>query len=145
MENQETTRTHRPNNVILLKCTEDSIFRMWIEFLTPFHNLAKKEREVAARILLQYFKLKEQCSDEAVLKELLLSTASRQDMRASLGDNGKEMSTAHFQMVLKALKEANFLVDGEINKRFIPHIQPDRTTFELRFVFDWSSSTNREK
>lgn len=134
-EKKNPLQQQRPNNVILLKCSDESFFRMWIEFLTPFHKLADREKDVAARLLSQYFKLKDQCSDMAVLKQLLLSTASRQDMRNSLG-----MSVAHFQMCLGKLRSAGVLVDDFINPKFVPHLGDERRTFELRVVFDWTSS-----
>lgn len=139
-DQKQTLHQSRPNNVILLKCSDESFFRMWIEFLTPFHKLADREKDVAARLLSQYFKLKDQCSDMAVLKQLLLSTTSRQDMRNSLG-----MSVAHFQMCLGKLRSSGVIVDEFINPKFVPHLDDDRRTFELRVVFDWTSKGNPDK
>ena len=59
----------KPNNVISLKCTDDTFLRLWIEFLAPFHKLTARERDVAARIIAQYFKLKEKVQDPVVLRE----------------------------------------------------------------------------
>lgn len=140
MEKTQNLQQHRPNKVILLKCSDESFFRMWMEFLSPFHKLADKEKDVAARILSQYFKLKDQCSDMAVLKQLLLSTTSRSDMRNSLG-----MSVAHFQMCLGKLRSSGVIVDNFINPKFIPNIDSDRSTFELRIVFDWTTKENPDK
>lgn len=129
----------RPNNFIFLKCTRESFFRVWMEFLTPYHKLAMREKDVAAKILSQYFKLKEQCSDPVILKELLWSQSSRLDMRTSL-----DMSQPHFQMVLGKLREQEVIKDGDINPRYMPHIRQDSNTFELRILFDYSTSSNRE-
>lgn len=129
----------RPNNFIFLPCTKSSFFRVWMEFLTPYHKLAMREKDVAAKILSQYFKLKEQCSDPVILKELLWSQSSRLDMRTSL-----DMSQPHFQMVLGKLREQGVIKDGDINPRYIPHIRPDSSTFELRIVFDYSSEKDKE-
>ena len=130
---------HRPNNVIYLKCSEGSFFRMWIEFLTPFHKLATREKDVAARILTQYFRLKEQCSNPDMLRELLWSQSSRLDMRTSLG-----LSQPHFQMILRKLRDVGVLNGENINPRYLPHIIPDSSTFELRVLFDYSSPTSPE-
>ena len=75
----------QPNNIIgPVKCTEDSFYRSWMEFLAPFHKLTARERDVAARIIAQYFKLSERITDPAVMKEVLWSQTSRKDMRESL-------------------------------------------------------------
>lgn len=126
----------KPNNVIYLKCTGTSFYRMWIEFLAPFHKLTARERDVAARIIAQYFKLKESIPDPEMLKEVMWSHTSRKDMRESLG-----MTQAHFQMILAKLRTSGVLVDGDINPKYIPHINED-PRFMLSIVFDWSSSGN---
>lgn len=126
----------KPNNLIYLKCTEDSFYRLWIEFLAPFHKLTARERDVAARIIYQYFRLKEEIADPEVLRDVMWSQKSRRDMRESLG-----MSPAHFQMVLARLRAAEILVDGDINPRFIPHKSND-PRFVLQVIYDWSTPQN---
>lgn len=129
-------RPMKPNNVIYLKCTDDSFYRMWMEFLTPFHKLTSRERDVAARIIAQYFRLKSSINDPEVLKDVMWSHNSRKDMRESLG-----MSQAHFNMTLRKLKDAGVLKDDDINPRYIPHVSND-PRFLLNIVFDWSSPTS---
>lgn len=129
-------RPMKPNNVIYLKCTDDSFYRMWMEFLTPFHKLTSRERDVAARIIAQYFRLKSSISDPEVLKDVMWSHNSRKDMRESLG-----MSQAHFNMTLRKLKDAGVLKDDDINPRYIPHVSND-PRFLLNIVFDWSSPSS---
>ena len=126
----------KPNNLIPLKCTDSSFFRLWVEFLAPFHKLTSREREVAARIIEQYFKLKDSIPDPEILKEVLWSYTSRKDMRESL-----KMSQAHFQMILAKLRDAEVLVNGDINPKYIPHMT-DEPRFLLGIYFDWSSKTN---
>lgn len=127
----------RPNFLYPVKCTEESFYRMWIEFLAPFHKLTSRERDVAARIIQQYFMLRERVKDPVLLKELLWSQQSRKDMRDSLG-----MSRENFQMVLKSLREANVLVDGDLNKAYIPN-KGSEPRFAMCVLYDWSSDTNR--
>lgn len=126
----------KPNNLIHLKCTETSFYRVWVEFLAPFHKLTKRERDVMARILIQRFKLSESISDPAVLKEVMWSQSSRKDMRESL-----RMSQANFQMTLTKLRTAGVLVNDDIRPEYIPHKGED-PRFCLQVVYDWSSSAN---
>lgn len=125
---------HRPNNIIYQKCPYDSFFRAWVEFLSPYHHLASREKDVMAKIIAQYFRLKEQCDDPVMLRELLWSQSSRQDMRISLG-----MEPSHFQMVLGKLRKVGVLDRGDINHRYLPHLRPESKSFELRIVFDFST------
>lgn len=136
----------RPNNVIPLKCTEDSFYRGWIEMLTPFHKLQPRAQDVAARILLQYFRFKDSISPEVtneadkkeLLKAVLWSKKSRQDMMVALG-----MSPEHFQMIIGKLKKADFLrPDDEINPRYIPNKLPGERRFMMQIVYDWSTQLN---
>lgn len=132
----------KPNNVFLVPCTETSFYRAWMEFLTPYHKLTAREKDVAARILMQYFKFRDNVPDPDVLEELLWSKTSRKDMMDSL-----KMSAAHFQLVLTKLKSVGFLNDMEINPRFLPHTIQGDSRFMLQVVFDWSSAKhpiNRE-
>jgi len=126
----------KPNNTIVLKCTEDSFLRTWMEFLAPFHKLTSRERDVASRLLKQYFRLKASIEDPEVLKDVMWSHTSRKDMMNALG-----MSPAHFQMTLTKLKKAGVIMNNDINPKFIPHITEDPRHM-LCIVFDWSSSVN---
>ena len=124
----------KPNNIIRQGCTEYSFYRCWMEFLTPFHKLTSREKDLAARIIAQYFTLKESIPDPEVLREVLWSTRSRKDMRTSLG-----MTQAHFQMTLAKLREAEVVVNGDLNPRYIPHKTANDSKFILQVVFDWST------
>ena len=124
-----------PNNFIGQKCTATSFFRALLEFF-PSLKLSAREKDVAARILIQYFKLQESIKDPDVLREVLWSQNSRKDMRESL-----KMSQAHFQMILGKLRSSEFLKDGHINSAYIPHMT-DEPRFMLCIVFDWSSKSN---
>lgn len=126
----------KPNSYIRVPCTSASFYKAYMKLLTPYHGLTDRETDVAARILQQYFRLKDSIPDPEVLKEVLWSQTSRKDIRESLG-----MSPAHFQMILASLKRSGFLVNGDINKSFIPHRTGD-PRFVLQIVFDWSSPSN---
>lgn len=127
----------KPNNLFFVPCTGNSFYRAWMEFLTPYHKLTAREKDVAARILQQYFKFRESVNDPDVIRDLLWSRKSRKDIMDSL-----KISQAHFQMVLAKLRTAGFLTDGDIEPRFIPHMIQEESRFLLQVCFDWSSKTN---
>lgn len=128
----------KPNNFIYLRCLDaDHFCRVWLEFLTPFHKLTVREKDVAARLLVQYFRFKDSVQDQEVLYELLWSKKSSKDIMDSL-----KMSPAHFQMIKAKLKNAGFIVDDKINRRFIPDMIPGSSRFALQIMFDWSTAAN---
>lgn len=137
----------KTNNVFIVPCAgEDHFCRAWIEFTTPYHKLTAREKDVAARLLVQYFKFYDSVIDPEyptdpekleVLYDLIWSRKSKKDMMDSL-----KMSQAHFQMVLAKLKTAGFLQGNRIFDRYIPHLLKDDSRFILKVVFDWSSRKN---
>lgn len=112
-------------------------YRAWMEFLTPFHHLTSREKDVAARIIAQYFKLKKSIQDPELLKEVLWSQTSCKDMRDSLG-----MSPEFFRMNLAKLRTAGVIVDGDLCPKYIPH-RDDDPRFCLQIVYDWSTPEDR--
>ena len=124
----------KPNRVVHVKCeNRKHFYRVWMELLAPWHHLTSREQDVAARILAQYFRLKENIADDEVLKEVLWSSTSRKDMMESL-----KMKPEYFQIVLAKLKTSGFIVDGNINKRYLPVMTQD-PRFLLSIVYDWST------
>lgn len=129
------------NSFIPVKCFgEISFFKAWMCMMAPYHRLSKREQEAAARILFQYFKIKNSMpknSDPSVLKEVLWSKNSRKDIMTSL-----KMSQAHFQMVLAKLRAVEFIKDGEIAGMYIPKLEPGMKRYGLCFGFYGISSPN---
>lgn len=134
-------KAHRPTNLAFVKCeTIEKFYDAWAEFMTPYHHLARRERNVFAIILAQYFRLRSRCDDESMIHSMLWSSKSRSEMRRQLG-----ISQPHFQMVLAKLRERGVLInDDHINPRLMPHIRPDSRSLELRLVFDYSTPINKE-
>ena len=125
----------KPNNVAYRKCTDTSFYKEWLSFLTPFHGLANRECDVAARILEQYFRLSESIKDPDVLREVMWSKTSKNDMLKSLG-----MSVHQFYGILRKLRSIGFIADDTVNARFLPH-KTDEPRVMLQVIFDWSSPT----
>lgn len=129
-----------------LKCADFAQFlRTWVDFTAPFHKhrVTSREKDVAARLLVQYFKLKDSVTNadgktnEDTLYELMWTRRSRKDMMDSL-----QMSQAHFQSILATLKTSGFLNGTKIEQRFIPNISPSEKRLFLGVVFDMSSKDN---
>lgn len=120
------------NNIIKIPTSIDNFFRYWMEFLKPFHNLANREMEVAAKILQYRHNLSKKIDDEEILGKLLLSREMRKSMREELG-----ITTAHLQGIISTLRSEGFLKDDIVNPRFIPRLNNNKQ-FNLLMSFDFS-------
>ena len=45
----------KPDNVIRIPCNLDNLFRYWLDFLAPFHNLTSREADVATAFLKERY------------------------------------------------------------------------------------------
>lgn len=127
-------KTGQVNNVIRIPCKgKNGFFRIWLQFLAPFHNMANREMDVAAAFLERRYKLSKVISDDDLLDETIINKEGKRKVRESL-----DMSIHHFQLIMQKLKQARFLIDGKINTKFIPkNIDEDENGFKLMLYFDF--------
>lgn len=123
----------KPNNVIRVPCTLDSLFRYWLDFLTPFHNLTSRETDVAAAFLRERYKLSKVILDSDLVDRTLMSEESQRKLRQEC-----ELTNQHFQVVKSKLKSKKFFINDKINPRLIPNINDIMKSFQLLLVFDYS-------
>lgn len=122
----------KPNNVIALKSSlSGRFFRIWLEFLRPFHKLTERETDVMAAFLKQRFELSKVVSDQEVLNKLTMS----EDIKKKVRDDCN-ISQAHFQVIMTKLKKSKMIDNGKINPRFIPRVEQDARGFQLLLAFE---------
>ena len=93
----------RPNNVIALKSSlSGKFFRIWLEFLRPFHKLTERETDVMAAFLKERFELSKVVSDQEVLNRLTMSEDTKKKIRETCN-----ISQTHFQVIMTKLKKYN--------------------------------------
>lgn len=117
------------NKVIKIPSKYDEFFKSWLEILKPFHHFTEAEMTVAAKILEKRDKMKHGIIDEDLLDKMVLSTDIKSEIRSEIN-----MSSGNFQVVLGKLKKAKFIVDGRINKRFVPDL--NGPNYSLMFCFE---------
>ena len=71
----------KPNNVIRVPCSLDSLFRYWLDFLTTFHNLTSRETDVATAFLRGRYKLSKVILDSDLVDRTLMSEESQRKLR----------------------------------------------------------------
>lgn len=124
----------KPNNVIRVPCTLDSLFRYWLDFLTPFHNLTSRETDVATAFLRERYKLSKVILDSDLVDRTLMSEESQRKLRQEC-----ELTNQHFQVIKSKLKSKKFFINDKINPRLIPNINDIVKSFQLLLVFDYSN------
>jgi hypothetical protein len=123
----------KPNNVIRVPCTLNSLFRYWLDFLTPFHNLTSRETDVATAFLRERYKLSKVILDSDLVDRTLMSEESQRKLRQEC-----ELTNQHFQVIKSKLKSKKFFINDKINPRLIPNINDIMKSFQLLLVFDYS-------
>ena len=121
----------KPNNVIRVPCDLNSLFRYWLEFLVPFHNLTSRETDVATAFLKERYMLSKVILDNDLVDRTLMSEESQRKLRQEC-----DLTNQHFQVIKSKLKSKKFFINDKINPRLVPNIKEDDGLFQLLLVFD---------
>ena len=121
----------KAGNVIRIPTSLDKVFRYWFEFLSPFHGLTEREIDVATALIKHRYRLSQVIKDNEILDRNVMSEDTRRIIREECG-----LSLAHFQVIIGKLKKNKIIVDGKLNKRFIPNLDINPTEFNLMLHFE---------
>lgn len=122
----------KPNSVIALKSSlTGSFFKIWLEFLKPFHKLTKRETDVLASFLKQRYGLSKVIKDQEVLNKYTMNEETKRKVREECG-----ISQAHFQVIMTKLKKSKMIENGKIHPKFIPRVEEDAKDFQLLLSFN---------
>jgi hypothetical protein len=77
--------------------------------------------------------------DDSILDKVVMSDDTKLKVREECG-----MSLAHFQVIMGKLRKNKLIVDGKINKRFIPNIPESPKDFKLMLYFEFSDGDGRD-
>lgn len=121
------------NNVIRISTSlEKDFFRMWIEFLTPLHNLTSREKDIVAALLKERFYLSQSLTNDNLIKRLLLGEDSMRRVKEDCN-----ISKGFLSVVISRLKKRGILINGDLNQKLIPkRLSPKDKTFQLMMYFD---------
>ena len=120
----------RPNNVIGIPTTKSKLFRYWVEFQGPLHHLTQREMDIATAFLRKRYELSKSILDPKMLDKFLMNEDTKAEIRDECG-----VSPAHFQVIMGKLRKNGIIVDGNINKKFIPNVKEGEDTFQLLLYF----------
>ncbi len=120
-------------NVIRIPCSiENNFFRYWFKFLTPYHKLTDREIDVITAFVKQRYYLSKVVKDDDILDKVIMSD----DIKKKIIEECN-ITYQHFKVILGKLRKNNIIIDGKINKKFIPNISENPDNFQLLLLFDF--------
>ena len=122
----------KPNSVLNIDSPLDKkFFRLWLEFLKPFHKLTDRETDVLAAFLKERFYLSRKISDPELLDKITMSEDTKKKVREDCN-----MSSTHFQVIMTKLKKSRIIENGKISSKLIPKVSEEDGVFQLLLLFN---------
>lgn len=122
-----------PNNVVRIPTSlEGSFFRHWFEFLRPFHGLTEREIDVITSFVKQRYALSKVITDDDILDQVVFNEDTKKKVREECN-----ISLPYFQVVMGKLRKNKLIINGKLNKRYIPNIPTDAKDFKLMLYFEF--------
>lgn len=120
------------NNVIKIPVKAyGSLYRAWLEYLTPMHRMNNSAKNFAAYLLQERERLSKSISDDKLLYSVMMSRDSKKRIMEECG-----LSHSYFDILMKKFKKAGFIKDGGINPIYIPKKIPESGFFNVMLLFD---------
>lgn len=125
-----------PNNVVRIPTSlGGNFFKHWFEFLEPFHKLTEREVEVVAAFVKHRYVLSKVIKDDEILDKVVMS----EDVKRQIREECK-MSLPHFQVIMGKLRKQKLIIEGKLNKRFIPSLPENPKDFKLMLYFEFKDA-----
>lgn len=122
----------KPNGVLVIPCSLDgSFFKLWFNFLKPFHKLTDREIDVIASFVKYRYDYGKEINNQELLDKFTMSDDTKRKVREECN-----MSQAHFQVIMTKLKKNRIIENGKINPRFIPKLEEGSNSFQLLLSFE---------
>jgi hypothetical protein len=106
-------------------------FRYWFEFLEPVHKLTGREIDVITSFIKHRYLLSKVIQDEDILDKVVMSEDTKKKIREEC-----DITLSHFQVIMSKLKKNKLIIDGKINKKYIPNIEENAGEFRLILHFE---------
>lgn len=90
--------------------------------------------DVITSLVKQRYELSKVIKDEEILDKVVMSEDTKRKVRAECN-----ITLPHFQVIMGKLRKNKLIVDGRINKRFIPQLPEDAKEFKLLLYFDMNN------
>ncbi len=107
-------------------------FRLWVDFLRPYHDLTQRESDLLICLLRCRHQLMKDISNEDFLDSILFTEKIKKQIHKEMGITDK-----NFNVLISRLKEKKLIIDGKINRRFIPNLKDDAKEFQILILFEF--------
>lgn len=118
-------------NIKTLEISEKGFFRLWLDFLKPFHKLRNKEIEVLSLLLYKRYLLKKKISDNAIVDKYLFDREIREEITKEMGYSSLQV----LSNMLTDLRKSEVIINDRINSVLIPNLENGADNFRLMFNF----------
>lgn len=108
----------------------DEVFKYWLEFTAPIHNLSKSEMLAMAEILSMRHKLKEKINDVSMIEKYIFSRDGRVELCERL-----KVDNIRLNNLIFSLRKKGAIVDDGINKAYIANIKEDTEKYYINLEF----------
>lgn len=120
-------------NIKNIKVDKKNLFRYWLVFLKPYHNLRKKEIEALSLFLYYRHKISEEVINQDLVDKLLFSS----DIRLNIMSELDIKSSYIFNNLLTSLRKKGVISkDNKIKDVLIPNFDSSSDNFKLVFNFE---------
>lgn len=116
-----------------LEKSGNNFFKQWLEFIRPVHKLSSKEIDILSSFLRIRYELSKSIHDENLLDSILMSVETKRQVREEHG-----LTPSYFQVTMTKFKKRGVLVNGRINKLYVPNVEIDSEGYKLIILFDFS-------
>lgn len=128
----------KANNIIRISASLDSnFFKYWLIILRPSHKLTDKEIDIVACFLKHRQELSSKIVDEELLDQVLMSEDVKRKVQQECN-----MPSQYFQVMLSKFKKKGVIVNGKLNKKFIPRLRGEENSYRLLFLFDLNNKSD---
>lgn len=128
-----------PDNVVSISTNRKDFFKVWLTFLSPFHNMTGRQIDVASMFLYFWYQMTNGEVDSKI-DSRVLNECIRKKVREEC-----DITPSHFLVTISALKKKGFLKDGGINPRYIPSLKMEADKKEGNyFLMLYFQITNEE-
>lgn len=107
-------------------------FRLWVEFLRPYHDLTQRESELFICLLRCRHQLMKDVHNDEFLDNILFTDKIKKQIYKEIGITDK-----NFNVLMARLREKKLIIDGKINKRFIPNLKDNAKEFQILILFEF--------
>lgn len=118
-------------NIASFKSSIKDIFRYWLVFTLPMHNLTDSEIKFMSVVLYKRFRLAKEIQNEKYLNKALFDADTKLELAKEAN-----ITIERVNNLLSQLRKKKVIIINSVNPKYIPNIEQDVKNFRMIFNFD---------